>query len=228
MNYTEKYNQLIETRKSLIRFKGDGNYYERHHIKPKSLGGNNEKDNLILLTAKEHFVAHLLLTKMFEGKAKISMYYAFWKMCTKHNNVATARDYAHAKQLISVAMSTLNTGRKLSPEHIEKIRKGNLGKTRNNGNKHSVATKEKMSKASIGRKKSDAMKKNLSNAKKGKSLEEIYGVEGAKIQREKLAMLRKRAHLAQTGRPKSEETKRKISETLLKRRLLKIQPELTN
>lgn len=38
-------------------------YYEKHHIIPKSLSGSNDKDNLVLLTAREHFICHILLTK---------------------------------------------------------------------------------------------------------------------------------------------------------------------
>lgn len=55
------YNELIEFAKSNRRFKGDGNYYERHHIKPRHMGGVDEKENLVLLTLAEHVEAHYLL-----------------------------------------------------------------------------------------------------------------------------------------------------------------------
>lgn len=42
--------------------------YERHHILPKCCGGKDISSNLIKLTYKEHFIAHLLLTKMFDDK----------------------------------------------------------------------------------------------------------------------------------------------------------------
>lgn len=59
MNYERIYNQLIEKRK-VHKLTG---YTETHHIQPKSLGGSDSKDNLVELTAKEHFIAHLLLAK---------------------------------------------------------------------------------------------------------------------------------------------------------------------
>jgi len=59
MNYERIYNQLTEKRK-VHKLTG---YTETHHIQPKSLGGSNSKDNLVELTAKEHFIAHLLLAK---------------------------------------------------------------------------------------------------------------------------------------------------------------------
>jgi hypothetical protein len=61
--YTHTYYKIIERSKSrIIPY-----YTEKHHIIPKSLGGSNKKDNLALLTAREHFICHLLLTKMTSG-----------------------------------------------------------------------------------------------------------------------------------------------------------------
>lgn len=60
MNYVRTYNDLIEKRK-VCPAKG---YVENHHIVPRSLGGSNKKDNLVTLTAREHWIAHLLLWKI--------------------------------------------------------------------------------------------------------------------------------------------------------------------
>jgi len=54
MNYKRIHDQIIERAKSRIL---EG-YKERHHIIPKCMGGNNEKDNLVYLTAREHFIIH--------------------------------------------------------------------------------------------------------------------------------------------------------------------------
>lgn len=40
------------------RFNCGNEYHERHHILPKCLGGTDDKENLIDLYAKEHFIAH--------------------------------------------------------------------------------------------------------------------------------------------------------------------------
>jgi len=37
---------------------------ENHHIIPKSIGGSNDKTNLVRLSPREHYICHLLLTKM--------------------------------------------------------------------------------------------------------------------------------------------------------------------
>jgi hypothetical protein len=49
--------------------------YELHHIFPSSLGGSAEKSNLVLLTYREHYVAHWLLTKIYPHEPK--MHYGF-------------------------------------------------------------------------------------------------------------------------------------------------------
>jgi hypothetical protein len=45
-------------------------YFEAHHVIPRSLGGNNKRENIVLLTAREHFVCHRLLTKMLPYKSQ--------------------------------------------------------------------------------------------------------------------------------------------------------------
>lgn len=79
MNYQKIYNQLINKRRTNTINSG---YYETHHIIPKSLGGSNDKNNLIKLTAKEHFICHLLLAKIYGG----TMWYAAHMMSIGSNN----------------------------------------------------------------------------------------------------------------------------------------------
>lgn len=40
-------------------------YYEKHHIIPRCLGGSDSADNLVNLTGREHFIAHQLLVKIY-------------------------------------------------------------------------------------------------------------------------------------------------------------------
>lgn len=74
MNYQKIYTQLVESRQKLRGSKKQTGY-ELHHILPVSLGGSNDKSNLVLLTYREHYIAHLLLTKIHPNEAK--MHYAF-------------------------------------------------------------------------------------------------------------------------------------------------------
>lgn len=61
MTYKEFIQQILDTRGKFGIPKGE--YKERHHIIPKCMGGTNDKDNLIDLYAREHFIAHKLLAE---------------------------------------------------------------------------------------------------------------------------------------------------------------------
>lgn len=50
--------------------------YEKHHIIPKSLGGQDSKDNIVPLTFREHYFVHLLLTRFTIGKDRMKMSFA--------------------------------------------------------------------------------------------------------------------------------------------------------
>lgn len=92
--YTKIYFQLIDKRKKQVLLKEEV-YCEKHHIIPKSLGGTNDENNLVNLLPREHFIAHLLLTKMVkEETALIKMNWALHRMC--YNNTVdyfSGRDY---------------------------------------------------------------------------------------------------------------------------------------
>jgi hypothetical protein len=78
-------NALQANRKKLPKNNKNFVYYESHHIIPKSIR-LEFKDlklnpwNKVLLTPKEHFICHLLLTKMLTGTDKNKMVYALWGM----------------------------------------------------------------------------------------------------------------------------------------------------
>lgn len=79
MNYEKNYYDYANYILSLHREKNNDIKYEKHHIIPKSLGGLNTKDNLILLTPREHFLAHYLLTKFTTKKEyRYKMLKALW------------------------------------------------------------------------------------------------------------------------------------------------------
>ena len=134
MDYKNIYLDLIKSRKQLSRNKISA-LYENHHIIPKSLGGKNIKDNLILLTPREHFIAHYLLTKIHTGKNKAKMCYALLRMCSNNpyqkRNI-TSRKFEIAKKLMSENCRGKNSSfykKKFSIDVIEQIRKRQTGKT---------------------------------------------------------------------------------------------------
>jgi hypothetical protein len=82
--YTKWYYQIVNNRKANPLDRDV--YQENHHIIPKSLGGSNKKENIVSLTAKEHFICHRLLIKMTDGKDKVKMSYAVRSMMIRENS----------------------------------------------------------------------------------------------------------------------------------------------
>lgn len=70
-------------------------YTETHHIVPRCLGGDDSIDNLCVLTAKEHFICHYLLTKIYRGDKSILL--AFSIMCNKTVG-KSANDYCEVRK----------------------------------------------------------------------------------------------------------------------------------
>lgn len=66
MNYQKHYDRLIETRKH--RSIKEGEYYETHHVIMRSMGGDNSSNNTVLLTSREHFLAHWLLWRIHKNQ----------------------------------------------------------------------------------------------------------------------------------------------------------------
>jgi hypothetical protein len=142
-------------------------YKEIHHILPKSLGGSNDKSNLVELTAREHFLVHLLLCKFTVCQAKYKMAYAFHAMCKLKNKFHNREYVANSKlaEKFRIEFNKALIGRKLPKYVKEKI--ANSLKGKNSfwfGKKHTQETKDKMSKKAKGRKNALGMK-HTENAK---------------------------------------------------------------
>jgi hypothetical protein len=123
MNYSRIYEQIILKSKSEARAKGGAIYYENHHIIPKCLGGNNSKDNLVLLTAREHFISHHLLVKMYPSNRKLI--HAFWYMCNIKNvhqqnrYIPSLSIYQEARELNASVGISIETRQKMSRAHTD-------------------------------------------------------------------------------------------------------------
>jgi len=76
--YSKWYVELVSKERKLI-----STYVEHHHIIPKSCGGSNDKDNIIVLSAREHYIAHLLLVKAVKSPFYYKMLCAFTAMSMK-------------------------------------------------------------------------------------------------------------------------------------------------
>lgn len=165
--YTKWYNQIIA--QAQHRILPADVYVEIHHIIPRSLGGTDTKDNLVVLTAREHFVCHLLLTKMIDSPAIV---YAAWMMANAVNDRQqryriNSVVYAQIREKFSAmkkgSVQSDNARRKNSDSHKGiKWSNGMTGKT------HSEETKAKMKAARAKQVITEETKRKLSQLNKGK------------------------------------------------------------
>lgn len=102
MNYKYVYDCLIEKARKRTNLIG---YKEKHHIIPLCCGGNNTNDNLVYLTAKEHYVAHHLLMLIHKGDefySKLICAFRYMTIGSKYNNrLNSAKDYSYMRKLYS-------------------------------------------------------------------------------------------------------------------------------
>jgi hypothetical protein len=107
-------------------------YVESHHVIPRKLGGSNDKANLVFLTAREHFICHLLLPKMTTGYQHHQMVYALGMMMVITGNqdryVPSSRIFEMIKIQVANTISNQNSGKKRSQEFCELIRNLKTGK----------------------------------------------------------------------------------------------------
>lgn len=186
--YTKIYYAIINRAKNQYRSKGGDIYYEYHHIIPKSIGGDNEKENIVLLNFREHYICHRLLPKMVsDNKHKTKMNYALYVLnkasdgqyrnlshhqrmvCIEANRKASKTRYhkpnlgnKHSEETRQL-LREKSSGRKHSKDTIEKIKKNNEKTNKSRG--------EKTRKALTGKKKTEEHKRKISEAVKRKHAE---------------------------------------------------------
>jgi len=172
MNYKKTYNNIIENAKIQNRCKLDKInpsyvYYEKHHIIPRCIGGTNDESNLVILTPKEHYMTHKLLTKIWPNNKKIGYAFFYMSINKKGKYNVSLRDYAYAREQFMTTpfskemlenLSKSLTGKKFTPEHCNNLSKSIIEKELHKGEKngmygktHSEKSKEKNRLAHIGK-----------------------------------------------------------------------------
>lgn len=87
MDYQKIYDNLVKKRIE----NPPTEKFERHHIVPRSLGGSDDKDNIVKLTYREHFMAHLLLCRIHRGTRN------YFPMLRALNMMKVGRGDSHIK-----------------------------------------------------------------------------------------------------------------------------------
>lgn len=101
--YLNVYNKIIQKRFNNPLYT---EYGEKHHILPRSLGGSDDLSNIIKLTAKEHYICHHLLIKIYKENAEKQhkMYIAYFKLSTKDKSFISAISYNKIRNEYSLSI----------------------------------------------------------------------------------------------------------------------------
>ena len=166
--------------KSRGQFNCGDEYHERHHIKPKCLGGTDDLNNLIDLYAREHFIAHKLLAE--ENPSNIKLVQAYSIMAFASNEYEkryelTPEEYEQARKAFSIGLKQYYSnkenhpcyGKHLSEERKQKIREANKGNKYCVGRIISKETRKKIGDAN--RNPSSETRKKMSEAQKARNLD---------------------------------------------------------
>jgi len=152
MNYLKVYCNLI--RKAENRTLPEG-YTEKHHIFPVSVFGKNNR--IVVLTAREHYIAHALLEKICIRRYGLHHYRthkmikAFWCMNNKmkESRYVNSHLYESLKNRYTETLSGKNHhfyGKNHSLETKRKMSEDRRGeKSPNYGRKASIETRQKLS-----------------------------------------------------------------------------------
>lgn len=203
MNHKVIYEKLISSRSNLERSKKTG-YYELHHIIPKCLNGSDEKSNLILLTPREHFLAHYLLWKIYNTR-KLRDALLYFK--GKNFEFANSRLYEIARISHIKDMKENNPSLSLSEETKAKKVKKLKQYIKTPQHRENISKANKGSKSRLGAVLEEHSKQKISDSLKEYFKSNIISEE-----------TREKIRLANTGKKHSEESLKKQSEKALNRK----------
>ena len=232
--YKKWYDAIIKKAQSRL---STFTYSENHHILPRSLGGNNLIENTVTLTAREHFICHVLLTKFTTSVSRHKMLYAANMMSQVSRDYQerfrpNSRLYEIIKKEFGQMHSKRLTGRKLTNEHKAKIAEAGRGRINSQetiekrrvsctGKTRTPEQKEKMSQAQLNRKEKTIEEKKkislkISNARRGKNTAPKTVEHKEKLSKSLLGkhkgILKSEETKKKMRKPKSEAHKKAISE----------------
>lgn len=165
MDYKNIYEKIIEKARSENRVKEFDIYYENHHILPRCMNGSNDCENLVLLTAKEHFICHKILPEIYPNEVglKIAAFFISYKTLEQRDYRVSAseyerlrieyinsRDFSHTEEVkikISNTLKLLYANKENHPQY---------------GTHRSEETKQKLREASLGNNPSEETRLKIS------------------------------------------------------------------
>jgi hypothetical protein len=250
MDYKRIYDNLIESRLLLkeerIKLRKKGEYFEAHHIVPKSMGGGGKEreykhPNLVMLTAREHYIAHALLWLIcgtYEMALAFKLMSKIKRDGKKIKHVVSSRMYEEVRLYLNnidvspetrEKISKANSGKKRSPEHIEQMRQAQLGKKKSTETKEKIKRSnllyrklfpehiEQMRQARLGKRRSSESKEKIRQAHLGKKLspEHVEKIRQSHLGKKHSLECIEKMRKSNLGKRRSDEFKEKMRQVQL-------------
>lgn len=155
----------LTIKKERLQLKKNGDYFEGHHIIPKSKGGTGDSTrpknnpNIVLLTAREHFLSHWLLWRIYRDRQSGLAFHKMMSSTKNTKRITSSRGYEEAREAFRITNIGNQYGkgktRIMSDEQKKKhsqIMKGRYVGEKNPfyGKTHNEETKEKLRKSREG------------------------------------------------------------------------------
>jgi hypothetical protein len=169
----------LQKKPERLYLKKKGFYFEGHHIVPKSKGGlgnsNRPKNNsnIVLLTAREHFLAHWILWRIYRDRPTAL---AFHKMISKNktqNRTTSSKGYEEARESYRLTNigNQYGKGKNRFVSDERKQRQSELMKGRYTGDKNPFFNK----------KHTNESKDKIRKSREGITKEKVWNYGGKKI-----------------------------------------------
>lgn len=189
MDYEKIYDSLVSYRRENILDESNCDYYETHHVVPRSIDKKliYKKSNKVNLTVREHFIAHLLLKRIYKKKfgEDSYQYRAMVKTCflfaNKHKGVTINSRTIEKLRIAYKKLPSSMIGRPMSDNAKKALLKANLGKKhtkehrqkilesriKNGNNKLSEEHKQILIQSRLGSKHTEETKEKIRQKKLG-------------------------------------------------------------
>lgn len=189
MDYEKIYDNLVSYRRENVLDESNCEYYETHHVVPRSIDKKliYKKSNKVNLTVREHFVAHLLLKRIYKKKfgEDSYQYRAMVKTCflfaNKHKGVTINSRTIEKLRIAYKKLPSPMKGRPMSDSAKKALLKANIGKKhtkehrqkilesriKNGNNKLSEEHKQILIESRLGSKHTEETKERIRQKKLG-------------------------------------------------------------
>ena len=162
-----------------LLLKKEGEYFEGHHIIPKSKGGTGNSNrpknnqNIVLLTAREHFLAHWILWRINGDRSSALAFHKMLSSNQKQKRITSSRSYEEAREAFRVTNlgNQYGKGKTKIISEDQKLKQSQTMKGRYVGDKNPFFNKTH----------TEETKQKIRKSREGLSNEKIWNYNGKKI-----------------------------------------------